>query len=226
MLLITQRNDLNKNGDLVDSLENSYIEYFEKLGAELVIIPNTSKQIESYFELMPEGIILSGGNTINPKLYGSSLQEQSVSIERDATEKKILEIAVTKRIPVLGICRGMQFINVFFGGKLENIKDSVARALNHSPQGGISAIHKIKFSVPDFGKEAEVNSYHNFGVTKNAVSSELKVFAESSDGVIEGIYHPKLPIAGIEWHPERKSPDTSVNEKIIKAFLSKRVFWK
>ena len=79
------------------------------------------------------------------------------------------------------------------------------------------------------GKKSEVNSYHNNAMIERTVSSELKIFAKAPDGIVEGIYHPKLSIAAIQWHPERKSPDEKINEKInekiVRAFLNRELFW-
>jgi len=74
-------------------------------------------------------------------------------------------------------------------------------------------------------KKIMVNSYHNQGMDNNSLSPELKPFAISEDGIIEGIYHPKYPIAGVLWHPERKSTDEEINKKIIEAFLNEKLFW-
>ena len=83
-------------------------------------------------------------------------------------------------------------------------------------------------NVKDFlGKEKYmVNSYHNQAVTEETKGRELKVFAEAKMGIIEGLYHPTLPIAGMQWHPERKSIDININEKIIKTFFKKKMFCK
>jgi len=216
LVAISQRNDKNKFGDFSDNLESNYINYLERFGIKLVVIPNIPKDVDYYFEKLPiEGIVLSGGNSINPELYGGKItDEKDISKERDATEKKLLEIAVKNKLPVLGICRGMQFINVFFGGKLKKVE-------NH-----VKVNHKVNFIDTSFGNSAETNSYHGFGLTKELLSKELSLIAESEDGIVEALYHPSLPIAGIEWHPERESPDEEVNKKIIKAFLNREVFWK
>jgi len=202
LIAISQRQDKNKHGDYVDSLENNYVNYLSKFGIKLVVIPNMA-DVSSYFELPIEGVILSGGNDIVG--YGESSSEA-----RDATEKKILDIAIDRKLPVLGICRGMQYINVYFGGKLEKIDGHVA--INH------------KVSIDGLG-ETEVNSYHGLGVTNDTLSTELKSFA-MSENIVEGLNHPSLPIAGIEWHPERNSPDEEVNKKIVEAFINKEMFWK
>lgn len=212
LVAISQRSDKNKHGDLVDNLENNYIAYLEKLGVKLLIIPNSTNNIDFYFEKFPvEGVLLSGGNSINPTSYGGEGKDRlSIAENRDKIEKKMLEIAIKRNMPVLGICRGLQFINVFFGGKLEDV-------YNHTVES-----HKIKTGKGDFC----VNSYHNQGITVRSLSSKLKSFAEAFDGIIEGIYHPDLPIVGIQWHPERKSPDEAFNKELIEAFLRRKSFWQ
>lgn len=228
MIAISQRNDENKHGVRIDSLENSYINYFEKLSVRFLVIPNSSEDISYYFENFPiSAVILSGGGDLDPKLYGGKRDSNiAISEIRDKTEKKMLELAIEKKLPVLGICRGMQFINVFFDGKLINyIKDNISEKIKH-----VRANHLVRITDKKtaklVGEEFEVNSYNNHGVTSDTLSKELNGFAVCEDGVIEGIYHPSLPIAGIQWHPERESPDDKVNEKIINAFLKRELFWK
>jgi len=213
LTVISQKNDLNQHGDFMDNLENNYVDYFEQFNIKLLIIPNTTKNIDFYFKKFPiERIILSGGNDIDPEAYGQKKRGNlSLAKLRDKTEKRLLTIALQKKLPVLGICRGMQFINVFFKGKLINLKHHVA--CNHPIQidrwGGI-----------------KVNSYHNQGMNEQVLSPKLKSFAQSPDRIIEGIYHPNLPLAGIQWHPERKSPDKKINAKLINAFLKNKLFWQ
>jgi len=225
---ISQRGDINKHGMLIDDIEVNYTNYFEQFGINLVMIPNTSKEIELYFNKLPiKGIILSGGNDVDPELYGEKIKKGlSVSIERDKTEQELLTIAINKKLPVLGICKGMQMINVFFKGKLlMNIKKQLDVAIEH-----VNINHPIKI-VDDkakkiLGSSINVNSYHGQGITVDTLASDLEPFAIAFDGIIEGFYHKKLPIAGIQWHPERKSPDEKANAKIIKMFIEQRLYWK
>ena len=226
LIAISQRRDKNKYGYHIDNLDAAYINYFGKFGAKLLPIPNSAKDVDYYFKKLPiEQVILSSGNDINPRMYGSNEKGESVSADRDLTEKWILELAIKNKLPILGLCRGMQFINVFFGGKLINIKRDAQSKTEH-----VASNHKIKIANHYAGKlignSFYVNSYHNNGISQQTLSKELGVFAESGDGLIEGIYHHKLPIAAISWHPERKSPDEIANKKIIQAFLDKKLFWE
>ena len=189
--LISQREEENEFRNKINILEDSYSEYFEKLGFCLIPIPNNTENIKNYFNLNPDLMILSGGKD---------------SKNRDKTENKLLDYAINKKIPVLGICKGMQFINTYFNGKITKVENHVAKN------------HKIKI-----GRKIEgVNSYHNLGFYERDLGGNLKIFAKSEDGVIEGIYHQNLQIMGIQWHPERASPDDEFNKNLIVNFLNKK----
>lgn len=223
-------NESDRNISDRDILENAYIKYFEDFGIKLIQIPNISQNSELYFEELPiKAIILSGGNDVNPELYNQKpVYAMELSVFRDNTEKKLLEIGIKKDLPVLGICRGMQFINVFFGGTMiQNIKEQSISEVEH-----VATRHTVKITDHNvsklFGKTTiVVNSYHNQGICKEFLSPQLKAFALSEkDGIIEGIYHQNYPIAGIQWHPERPGSSIECDRMIIKAFIEKRLFWK
>jgi putative glutamine amidotransferase len=211
-----------RNSDERDVLENNYVKYFENFGFRIIPIPNVSNDIESYFDKTPIGlIVLTGGGGISPE-YGGKSNEKEISLLRDKTEKKLLEIAIRRKIPILGICRGMQFINAFFDGKITDIKKETDSKLEH-----VATSHEIKISNPKLsellGKNViKVNSYHNLGLTNDSLSSKLTPFAVSNDGLIEGFYHKKYRIVGVMWHPERLSPDKEANKKIIKFFIGSK----
>ncbi|MFA5142319.1 MAG: gamma-glutamyl-gamma-aminobutyrate hydrolase family protein [Candidatus Woesearchaeota archaeon] len=222
MVAISQREITSDNRNF-DSLEQEYIEYFNKRGVKLFPISNRANDLDSLFNSIEfHGIILSGGNNICPSRYNQNHTYPDCSPFRDNVESKLLEIALKKDIPLMGICRGMQFINVYFGGIL--IPD-----LNLIPAGHVAVDHKVYLSNSSKNylckDSAEVNSYHNQGLTDNELSSVLTPFAKCVDGVVEGIFHKEYPIAGIQWHPERKSPDEHINDSLVDAFLNRKLFW-
>lgn len=226
IIAISQRNMKMEKGANRDALENDYVQYYESFGVTLVPISNVSKNIDAYFEKIPiEGIILTGGNDINPALYGGKRQNGDYSDDMDNTYKKLIEIALERKLPLFGNCRGGQFINVFFDGKLvQNIKEKTG--VNH-----VNVKHKVEITDEKAAgfigkKEFVVNSYHKQGIMKGTLSSELKEFAITDDGIIEGIYHPKYPIAGVLWHPERPGSNKEADKKLIEAFIERKFFWK
>jgi len=140
--------------------------------------------------LAPDGILLSGGNDI-----GSAPL-------RDALEKGALDYAAYHRLSVLGICRGMQFINYYHGGSLR-------------PVGGHTAVlHRVHGPlVGDDGRE--VNSYHDHGLHEDDLGNGLEAVASADDGVVEALRHRELPWIGIMWHPEREEPADAADRQLI-----------
>ena len=226
---ISQRNEKSEFSDYRDSLENNYINYYECFGIKLIPIPNSSNNVKNYFEELPiKGIILTGGGDVNPNLYNQEPKyATNFSRLRDDTEKSLLEIALEKNLPVFCNCRGMQFMNVFFGGSLiQDIKLELNTKIDHLKPHYVKIIDN---KVYEFLKERRfmVNSYHNQGLTLENLSKELKTFAISeSDSVIEGVYHPNYPIAGLQWHTERRSLDRNIDEKLVEAFIKRKLFWQ
>ena len=241
IIAISQRQDLNKHGGWMDNLENSYNSYFSSFGITLIPIPNFPERVGDYVSKISfDGIVLSGGNDVCPRSYNEEINLQGCSLQRDNTEKRMLEIAVQRKIPVLGICRGMQFINVFFGGKLQ--RDINKEKAVHQ----LGIVHEIKIIDEKakifLGREvSRANSFHNQAVTFENISPRFKVFAVSDaweekeeeieekqlgGRFVEGLYHPSLPIVGVQWHPERESPDKEINEKIMKAFVERKWVWE
>ncbi len=145
-----------------------------------------------------DGLILVGGGDIDPELYGQA-NISSVKIEKEFDRKciKCLDYFTKNNKPVLGICKGMQLINVYFGGTL---KQDIA---NHKFTEKMHA-HKVICKgdsplISYYGNEFEVNSLHHQCVDK--VGKNIEIIAVSEDDVIEGIM--KDNIIAVQWHPER-----------------------
>ena len=150
-----------------------------------------------------------------------------MALKRDGVEKAMIDYALGAEIQVLGICRGMQFLNVYYGGKIIDLREK-----NISHPAGKEYHHPVEIQNKQgfFGKKTiiktTINSYHNQGLTEKELSSALLPFAVSTEGIIEGFYHPALPIVGIQWHPERSSPDQEFNRKLVSAFVNRKFYWK
>lgn len=179
-IALTQRVDIVSN-ERKDSIDQKWFDFLLDCKLSPYLVPNDLEVTKVVFNTVNfNGIILSGGSDLT--FYGGNAPE------RDETELYILKLAITRKIPLLGICRGMELIQHYFGIKLSEVS------------GHAGNIHDIK--INDSFKK--VNSYHNFGTSQT--SNELEVLAFASDGVIESIAHKKYPIKGIMWHPERNDP--------------------
>jgi len=199
--------DILKFNEKRDVISQDWVEFLSKIDAYPILIPNRLSNVEDFLEKFPlNGIILSGGDNLGE------------FPERDQTEKEILEYAIKKNIPVLGVCRGMQLVNHYFGGKIiiSNTKQHVGKP--HL----VSLLEKT--CIDKLGKEITVNSFHNNLILKDNLGKDLENFAIAEDKTIEGFFHKNLPIIGIMWHPERDK-NLEFELEFMKIYQEK-LFWK
>jgi len=225
LTVISQRVISAEKGADRDGLEQDYVNYYGQFGLNLIPLSNVITNLEDYLTKLPiERIILSGGNDVNPSLYGEPVTfAKTFSDERDNTENQLLDYAVSNKIPVLGICRGFQFINVYFGGKLtQSLKEEAKSDQNHvATQHNVSLITAQETQI-----EVLVNSFHNSGIICDDVADPLEIIAQCTvDGTVEGLRHRKYPIAGIMWHPEREGGDREINKDLVSQFVNGKGYW-
>ena len=197
--------------DLVSSDWTHFL--YDCFSSSSLVIPvvNYPSKVEYMAESIGfDAIILSNGNDLGE------------CPERDETEFRLVTWAINKSIPVLGACRGFQFLNHFFNGSLHS---SIADVSTENHAG---CTHKVNLLNSSFCQIAQsdhlmVNSYHDMGITVDALSSELVPFACTENNVVEGFFHPSLPIIGIQWHPERPSPSAQFDALLIKHFFSNQL---
>jgi putative glutamine amidotransferase len=175
-----------------------------------------------------DGIILTGGVDIHPGLYDNAFDTircGTIDIRRDELEGAILEYALENGTPCLGVCRGLQFMNVYLGGSLHtnlpdtlsNIHRGLSGAVNH-PIEIIKNIGVFKINVADI---LDPVSHHHQGISR--LAEDLEVWAIAPDGLAEGVRH-KDTIAhpffvGVQWHPERSGDVNSLAIPIGEGFL-------
>ena len=151
-------------------------------------------------------LILPGGEDLCPDLYGEEMAGSvSTNRELDKAQLALLDEFVKTRRPVLGICRGHQMINVYFGGSL--IQDIFPNPIHREQEKkGEDVFHPVmalgeSFFRREYGERFVVNSFHHQGVKK--LGEGLVPLLVAEDGINEAFCHESLPICGVQFHPER-----------------------
>lgn len=207
---ITHLGGANQEWQLI---ANDYIKAVEKAGGLPILIPiyGNVENIGHIIDIL-DGIIFSGGNDIDPSYYNESTSEKAGDIvpKRDVQEFTLMELAKKKNIPILGICRGHQLLNISSGGSLYQdleTHDFENHFLIESPMNEVAHgvnVEDNSICKEIFGSsEIKVNSYHHQSV--NTLGKNLKVTVVDSKGVIEAI-ELDTDICdfalGVQWHPE------------------------
>lgn len=198
-----------------DALSHDWVNLITKLNLIPILIPNSLLNIESYLNSMkPNIIILTGGEDI--VIEDINNQEKN---PRSYTENRLIEYAIDLDIPVIGVCRGMQFINAYFRG-YKNIKlDILDQDRIH-----VNSTHKIEVKKGFYNKNIiETNSFHRNIINHSNIAKNLIPFAYClRDKSIEGFYHSHAKVIGIQWHPERNHLfNLNDDELILKIFMEK-----
>lgn len=210
-------------------IADDYVKAVEMAGGIPILIPLYDNE-ETALEIIRsiDGLILSGGNDIDPQHYGEAFHDVIGEImpERDEQELSLAREAILKtKMPVLGICRGNQLLNVAFGGTLhqdmanDNLKNHFFAT---SPK--YHAVHKVKLLEGSkcrgiIGKEImNVNSYHHQSI--KSVSDKFRAVAFSDDGIVEAIEIKEDRFAiGLQWHPEMMVDKHEDQIKIFYCFV-------
>lgn len=192
--------------EVQESLDIRWCTLLEDLGFMPIYIPIKTRVPEDYVSRENvAGVIFTGGNVLG------TINDDPISKQRDKFEQRVLDICLSTNLPVLGVCRGMQFIAHYFGATFSSIK---------SHAGCYHPVHYSRsFPIRRFcNTSEEKNSFHNYTISD--LPPCLDTIASCDDGTIEGIIHKRHSnIIGIMWHPERMQQHASSDRQLIQGLF-------
>jgi gamma-glutamyl-gamma-aminobutyrate hydrolase PuuD len=199
--------------ELRDALSHDWVRLLDRLGLVPLLVPNQLQDPKRFIEETgAELCLLTNGEDVAPPGEPGP---------RERTESALLDLAIERRMPVLGVCRGLQLVNVYFGGAVvTDLTQSCSGAGDHVLPAG----HDVELVDPALREllgatTMVVNSYHRHGVTVGSLAPPLVAFALAAGGVVEGLYHPDHPLLAIQWHPERPDPSTERSERLLRGWI-------
>lgn len=208
-------------------MRTTYPDAIRDSGAIPVILPlHVSKEDAAEILDKCDGLILCGGPDVHPSLFGEEIKPACGSIceARDTLEQSLYQYAVGKDMPILGICRGIQTINVFQGGTLyQDLPTEHPSDCQHNMEKPYDRVsHQVTLSGPlrDLMEleQLGVNSIHHQAVKD--LGKDLEVMAVAEDGVVEAVRHTgRRFIWGVQWHPEFSFYADENSRKIVQAFV-------
>jgi putative glutamine amidotransferase len=209
-----------------------YCNYFQSVqksgGIPILVPPMPNDDLEALLEHI-DGVLLIGGRDYSPELYGEELSEkvELINCTRQEFDHRLVKQVLSRpKLPVLGICGGLQLLNIGLGGSLiQDIPSALPQSeVKHSNSNGSSTAyqrHQVKFDSNSLLghiyqlETFEVNSFHHQAIKK--IGSGLKVSARAEDGIIEAVEAPDRAFTvAVQWHPER---DFEGNKALFEQFL-------
>ena len=204
--------------------QQSYMNALNAVNANYIAIVPTLDQDYDFVANMCDGLLVCGGGDIDAKYFNEENHEKVglVKPNIDVMDFKLVEAFLKAKKPILGICRGHQVLNVYYGGSLiQDIPSQYETNLHHSQKEARNVgTHKVTITEDcEIGKKNQVmtvNTFHHQAVKD--LGKSLRVIAISEDGIIEGIENDD--VVGVQWHPECMIEEEA-HLNIFRKFISK-----
>src|SRR6516165_868651 len=190
-----------------------YVTAVRKSGGRVVLLPPGGDATEAEETLaVLDGVVIAGGGDMDPAIYGAARHpETNVNApDRDAWELAVADTAIRMGVPLLGVCRGMQVLNVACGGTLhQHVPDLVGHEEHNGPANGFG-LHKVRvtsgttvIAILPGGEYFDVPTHHHQAVDK--VGAGLTAVGWADDGIIEAVESDSVEqfLIGVQWHPEQ-----------------------
>jgi len=204
----------------------TYVDALRRAGAIPVIIPPDAHTAIDLIDVL-DGVVLAGGSDCDPSVYGQECHSTVVPMDerRQSNDLELARLARAHSVPALGICLGMQMMNIAAGGTLiQDIPSQLQSDVRHAAEGETRTRHDVKVVEGTrlawilAQRELNVNSSHHQAVGE--IGAGLRVGAHALDGVVEAIEDPHHPFyLGLQWHPEDMKSEPSA-DAVFAAFVA------
>ena len=186
--------------------------FAEAVGVTLIPMTSINLVKKMIDENHIKAIILSGGGNLSkefPKRNLNNVSTNNIDLNREEIERTLIEFSLKSNTPLIGVCRGMQALGMFFGGKLSKVNDHV------------NTRHSLSYYCPVLKSNINrtVNSYHNYSIKMHSVPDCFQVNIDYMNAV-EQVTHEENKMLGIMWHPEREAKFADLDIKLFRKFLS------
>jgi gamma-glutamyl-gamma-aminobutyrate hydrolase PuuD len=209
------------------AVPDNYVEAVRRAGGRpVLLLPGERGDARDLLELV-DGLLLVGGGDVEPTRYGGQDGPTiyGVEPERDALEFELLRSAADASVPTLAVCRGVQVMNVAFGGTLiPHLPDRPGMLPHGTPSGEDHRMHVVKAAPNSLlasaagGDVLECSTHHHQGV--DALGENLLATAWSDDGLVEAIERPSGWMVGVQWHPEDTADRDAAQQRLFDALVS------